>query len=172
MSLENLANIATIIEAIAVVASIIFIAVQIRQSTMLAKAANVQSLVTLSSPFNLLLAQDRKLAEVWLKGSKQFSKLDDTDKTRYMFLLFHSMTLQEHIFYQQEKHLIDESSYKSWQRSFEIYTQEHNLWLHWDAIRVFYEGNFARYMDELISKQKPEEKKEVKQRVDSKKEAG
>jgi dienelactone hydrolase len=134
MSLEQLANIATIVEAIAVVASLIFIGLQIRQSTKLAKATNVQSLVNLSSPFNLLLAQDRKLTEVWVKGSKQFDKLDEIDKTRYMFLLFHSMTLQEHIYYQRENHLIAESNYESWKRSFEIFIQEHNLWLHWDAI--------------------------------------
>ncbi len=156
MNLEQAANIATIFEAVAVIASLIFIGLQIRQSTKLAKATNIQSLVSLSSPFNLLLAQDRKLAEVWLKGSKQFSKLDEVDKTRYMFLLFHSMTLQEHIFYQWEKRLIAEENYLSWQRSFESFVKEHNLWLHWDAIKDFYEGSFSAYVENLVSISKSE----------------
>lgn len=167
MNLEQVANIATIFEAIAVIASLIFIGLQIRQNTKLAKATNIQSLVNLSSPFNLLLAQDRKLTEVWLKGAKQFSKMDEIDKTRYMFLLFHTMTLQEHIYYQWENRLIAEANYQSWNRSFETFVKEHNLWLHWDAIKDFYEGSFSAYVENLVSMNKS--KIQVTQKVRTKK---
>lgn len=148
--LEVAAHYASIFEAIVVFVSLVFIGIQIRHSTKLANANNVQSLVNLSSPFNLLLAQNRELLEIWLRGSTQFDEMDKIDKTRYRFLLFHSMTLQEHIFYQRKEQLLDEPYYESWQRSFEVFFREHRLWLHWDAIKDFYEKDFADYLNSLV----------------------
>lgn len=48
---EKSANIATVVEAIVVTISIIFIWKQLRQQTKLTRIANTQALVDISSPF-------------------------------------------------------------------------------------------------------------------------
>lgn len=150
MDLSTIADVATIAEAIFVTISVIFIWVQLRQSVRLTNAANTQALVELSSPFNLLLSQDRELAQLWLRGSKQFAEMDEVDKTRYRFLLFHSLTLQENIYCQHENGLLSPAAYESWRRSFESFAKEHNLGLHWPDIKDYYQEGFATYLQSLI----------------------
>ncbi|HIE55962.1 MAG TPA: hypothetical protein EYP90_12430 [Chromatiaceae bacterium] len=76
MSIENIASIATIVESIFVVISVIFIWRELRENTKLTKASNTQSLVELSSPFNLQLIQDRQMAEYWVQGAKNWNFTD------------------------------------------------------------------------------------------------
>ena len=59
MTLNDIANIATIVEAVFVVISVYFIWRELRMNSKLTKAANNQSLVELSSPFNMQLIQDQ-----------------------------------------------------------------------------------------------------------------
>jgi hypothetical protein len=70
MDWEKAANIATVVEAIVVAVSIIFIWKQLRQQTKLTRIANTQALVDISSPFNLELIKDPKMAALWVRGSK------------------------------------------------------------------------------------------------------
>jgi hypothetical protein len=167
MTLPDMANIATTVEAIVVIVSVFLIWYQLRQSTQLTRAANTQSLVTLSSPFNLQLAQDRKLAELWVRGSKEFAKMDEVDRCRYRFLLFHSMTLQENIYYQWKEKLIDDKTYESWRCSFEAFVHEHSLQLHWSEIKGYYQPDFANYIGQLLerdaAKARPEKAVHVSQ---------
>jgi hypothetical protein len=153
MTLGDLGDIATIASSVLTLVSLIFIWHELRKTTQLTKASNTRSLVELSSPFNLLLAQDRGLAELWLKGAGQFSGLDDVDKRRYKFLLFHSLTLQENIFYQNIKELMDKEAYHSWARSFEEFVREHNLGQHWEEFEHYYQPRFAAHVKQLIESQ-------------------
>lgn len=153
MTLSDLASIATIVNSVLVLISVIFIWRELRETTRLTRASNTQSLVELSSPFNLLLAQDRELVELWIKGSKQFVELDEVDSWRYRFLLFHSLTLQENIYYQRRKKLIDDETYNSWKRSFEEFVREHNLSQHWEQLEHYYQLDFAAYVKQLLERQ-------------------
>jgi hypothetical protein len=153
MTLSDLTDIASIISSILALISLVFIWHELRETTRLTKASNTRSLVELSSPFNLLLARDREVAELWLKGGRQFADLDDVDKWRYRFLLFHSLTLQENIFYQNAKKLMDEEAYNSWMRSFEEFVQEHNLDQHWEQLEHYYQSDFAACVKRLLERQ-------------------
>lgn len=150
MTLSDLASVAAIVEAIFVIISVFFIWRELRENTQLTRASNTQSLVELSSPFNLQLAQDRELTELWLRGSKQYIEMDEVDQHRYRFLLFHALTLQENIYYQHKNKLIDDETYSSWKCSFEYFVEEHNLRLHWEEIEEYYQAGFAEYVSLLL----------------------
>src|SRR5215510_597420 len=69
--------ISTIVQGVVVIVSLIFIwrqiqlqTKQITSQTELAKAANTQALVGLSSPFNIELIKDPQMAKLWLEGAE------------------------------------------------------------------------------------------------------
>jgi hypothetical protein len=75
--------IATIVQSGVVIVSLIFIWRQIQLQTKqlnlqteLAKAANTQALVSLSSPFNISLIQDPQMAKLWIEGAEEFESYD------------------------------------------------------------------------------------------------
>jgi hypothetical protein len=154
MSLELWAYVATILEAIFVIVSVVFIWYQIRQSNKLAKAANVQMLAELAAPFNMQLIQDRQMAEFWYQGASRFDEMDDIDQERYMEMLTWWLILHENVHYQYRKRLIDKSSYIAWLNDLKKFVRAQNLGRHWDNMRTTYNPEFAEHVHKLIQKQK------------------
>lgn len=152
MAFDVLANAATIVEAVFVVISVVFIWHEIRQSNKLTKAANVQALVELSSPFNMQLIQDRQMAEFWYNGASQFDKMDEVDQQRYMELLTWWLIFHENIYYQYMRGLIDKDSYSGWSYDLEKFVRMQNLGRHWKSMRIAYQSEFAQHVNELIQK--------------------
>lgn len=85
--LSDIASIATIVEAAFVIVSVWFIWRQLREGTQLARAANAQSLVEISSPFNMQLIQDSEMAWLWVHGARELATMDEVKKYRYKSLV-------------------------------------------------------------------------------------
>jgi hypothetical protein len=153
MSLSDLASIAVIIQGIFFVVSIILVWYQLRENTKLVRSANTQKLVELSSPLNLMLAQDRALAELWRKGALDFEGLDDVDRERYFSLLTWLLVLHENIYHQWSKRLIDEDTFISWTRDLEYFAHRQNFDKYWDRINSFFEASFAEHVTRLRTPQ-------------------
>ncbi len=84
MTLSDLASVAIIIQGFLFIVSIGLVWYQLRENTKLVRTANTQKLVELSTPFNLQLAQDRSLTELWRQATQGFDELDEIDKDRYV----------------------------------------------------------------------------------------
>jgi len=152
MTLDEFASIATIVEAIFVVVSVFFIWRELRENTRLTKAANIQSLVELSSPFNLQLIQDRQMAEYWIFGAKNYAQMDEVEKYRYTSLLTWWLILHENIYYQWKNKLLDNKVHTGWAYDLEKFVSEHNLWLHWDDMKGAYQPEFANLVSQIVEK--------------------
>ena len=151
MSLSDWASIAIIVQGILFVVSIVLVWYQLRENTKLVRAANTQKLVELSVPFNLRLAQDRALAELWQQATQRFDELDEIDKGRYFQLLTWWLTLHENIYHQWRNKLIDEETFSSWTRDLEFYVKRQQLGSHWPELNGFFELSFAQHVTVIIA---------------------
>ena len=156
MSLNDLASIAIIVQGALFIVSIFLVWYQLRENTKLVRAANTQKLVELSIPFNLQLAQDRELAELWAQGAQRLNDLDEIDRDRYFNLLTWWLMMHENIYHQWSKKLIDEDTYESWTRDLEYFTRRQNLSNHWDRLNTYFEASFSRHVAEIIVRQTKE----------------
>jgi hypothetical protein len=152
MQLSALADIATIVESFFVIVSVLFIWREVRENTRLTKAANMQSLVELTSPFNMQLIQDRKLAEYWVHGAKTFPEMDEVEKYRYHSMLTWWLILHENIYYQWKNKLLDNSVYAGWVHDLETFVKEQNLWLFWGNMKDTYQPDFANFVNCVVEK--------------------
>lgn len=153
MALSDLASIAIIVQGMLFIVSIVLVWYQLRANTKLVRAANTQKLVELSVPFNLQLAQDRGLAELWHQATRRFDDLDEIDKSRYFNLLTWWLTLHENIYHQWRSKLIDEDTYISWTRDLEYYVRSQQLGNHWPLLNGFFESSFAEHVTAIIVRQ-------------------
>ena len=153
----SLGNMAVFVQALFFILSIYFIWRQLRETRHqlqtnidLTKAANAQKLVELTSPFNLLLIQNRDVAELWHQGASHYDKMDQIDKERYYELLTWWLILHENIYHQKEKGLMHEETYRSWTRDLQYFlitkdiTRYRNMW------KVLFDESFVKHMDKLI----------------------
>lgn len=152
MSLNDLASIAIIVQGLFFVVSIILVWYQLRENTKLVRAANTQKLVELSVPFNLQLAQNRELAELWLRAAQGFDGFDEVDRSRYFNLLTWWLMLHENIYHQWRNKLVDEDTYSSWTRDLEYYAKTQQLGSHWPRINSYFEESFADHVTTIIAR--------------------
>lgn len=153
--------IATIVQTVVVVISLYFIWRQVQQQTRLitqqtnlARIANVQSLVGLSSPYNLELIKDRDMARFWVEGAEKFEAYDEVDKFRHQQLLIWWLILHENVFYQKQKNLLDEDIFATWSRDLKFFIAKHRLEYHWPKLEAAFQSEFSKYVDQVINEVK------------------
>src|SRR5258706_11712030 len=156
MALSDLASVAIIIQGFLFIVSIGLVWYQLRENTKLVRAANTQKLVELSAPFNLQLAQDRALTELWRQATHRFDELDDIDKERYFNLLTWWLMLHENIYHQWRSKLIDADTLSSWTRDLEYFARRQQLRNHWAQMNSYFEASFAEHVTAIIVRQSKE----------------
>jgi len=147
MSLIELASWSTIIQAVVVIVSLFFIWVQLRQSSELAKASNVQSLVEHASSFNSMLIQNEDITRLWYGRGKNLKSI--SDKGRYRELLVQWLLFHENIFYQHRKGLLDSKIYKAWDEDLKFFVHTQHIEMvtkDWDG---YFPGTFGKHIIEL-----------------------
>ncbi len=152
--LISLGNIAIIVQALLVIASIYFIWRQLRESTRLARAANAQALVTIASQFYLPVMQDPDVARIWQQGLIDWKKLNEIDKFRFRHMLIWWLIFHENIYFQWKKELIDDDAYKTWSSDFEKFFVTPNLKQLWGNIlnTTSFQISFVDYLHQLTQK--------------------
>jgi hypothetical protein len=155
MDWEKAANIATVVEAIVVAVSIFFIWKQLRQQTKLIRIANTQALVDISSPFNLELIKDPKMAALWVRGSKDYDTFDEVGQYQYKSLLIWWLIFQENIFYQRREGMLDDKTYAPWDYDLRLFITQQNLGERWSELKDAFQAEFRDYITDLISEAAP-----------------
>lgn len=156
MSLSDLASIAIILQGILFIVSIGLVWYQLRENTRLVKASNTQKIAELSSPFNLLLAQDRALTELWMQGAERLDELDQIDRARYFNMLLWWIMQHENIYHQWRKKLVDEDTFISWTRDLEYLARSQKLENHWSRLSSYFETSFSEHVAAIIVRQAKE----------------
>jgi hypothetical protein len=149
--------VATIVQGIVVIISVIFIWRQIQLQTKqlslqteLAKAANTQALVGLSSPFNIDLIKDPQMAKFWIEGAEEFESYSKVDKFRYETLLFWWLILHENVYYQTKKGLLEEVVYSTWEHDLRRFIKRQNLQVHWDGMKNLFQRDFVEHVGQVM----------------------
>ena len=92
MTLQDWGAVGELVGGIAVVVTLIYLALQIRHNTSVVKTTNYLKLSQDSDDFSRMIAGDNQLNELYLKGCEDFSSLSESDKSRFnmiMSLLIH-----------------------------------------------------------------------------------
>ena len=157
MDLHLLVDISAIFGSIALVVSVLLLALELRESNRLIKAANTQALVSLSTPFNMGLIQDRKMAEFYVHGARQFASMDEIDRYRYKSLLIWWLIFHENIYYQWRQGLLDKHTFKPWTKDLKVFIVQQDLGVHWGLMHNLFQDEFSNFVAQLIAECKQED---------------
>jgi hypothetical protein len=150
MNITDLAHIADIVAAIGVIGSMIFVGVQVRQSTRSIRSATLQQQADLWKKYYEFVS-DPKVATTLAKGSAG----RDLEKAEFgqFFVLFRVILVQlENLHYQFQEGLIDKDVYArfqlSWQEAIFAFPGTRAMW---QLCRHYYSSDFAEYLDEVVA---------------------
>ena len=157
---EKASVLATILQTVVVVASLWYIADQEKQQTLFARASNTKSLADTSIQLTYQVAQDEKLAKLWLtsmqdyeaKGDAVFK--DETEKFQFRNFVIAQLIFYENIYYQNKQGLLDPEVFCEWQRDLDAFIESYRPYLkkYWtpEAGALYYE-EFRKHVDSVIN---------------------
>jgi hypothetical protein len=108
MSLEDLGNIGEFVAAIAVIVSLVYLAVQIRQNTRTVRASTYQAVLDYSSRAVELVLANPHLERVYRVGRRDPSQLTEDERPQFRMLIAQFLTVYETMFLQYRCGILDE----------------------------------------------------------------
>jgi len=108
MNWDAIGAVGEIIGATCVLATLIYLSIQIRNNTREVQTENVHRVTDSFNELNLLLASDGALAELWHKGAENYDSLTDTEKARFNFLWLSAFRIYDSLYYQIQRGTGDE----------------------------------------------------------------
>jgi hypothetical protein len=108
ITLEQFNYIAEIIASIAVIASLVYVAIQIRQNTASNKLIAAQNLSHEVRAGSALAAANSDLADIHLRGIRDVESLSPTEKHRFYLYLNNTHRVYESALYQHAQGVVDE----------------------------------------------------------------
>jgi len=154
MSLADLASIGSFISGIAVLISLIYVSVQIRQAKMHQQAAISQGradrIVTMC-----FQGGDPAVAEAAAKGYAGAADMTETELAQFHYICRGIFYHYEEVFFQHKQGLANAASYASFQAGAKMMFCEPGWRVQWKQQRPRFVPEFAAVMDKLMAETKP-----------------
>ena len=153
LTLEQIYFIGQTISAIAVVLSLIYVGLQVKQNTTATQTASAQAYVTADNEIVGLINSSPKLADVLHQGANGLSALKGGDIIRFMafhdliFISFQSFHLQ------WKKGTLDEGLWGTYRQSFLDLLQQKGQQDWWALRRHWFTSEFQDYVEQAVAKE-------------------
>lgn len=115
MNWQAIAAVAEAVGAIAVVASLLYLAVQVRQNTRQSRLGAQQAMVAELGMALQAQAQDREFASLLAKGLQNLGSLDPVEKVRFLSHIGHLLRLYEAVFFYHQEGTLDDRIWKGFE---------------------------------------------------------
>jgi len=112
MTLEQYAQIGEIIAAIAVIASLAYVAQQLHQNTDMMSVGNAQHFVDFNISLISPIVANRELADLWIKGDSDFETLDPIDKQRIVMFEWQAIAGWFNFFNLRQQRLVSDEQWR------------------------------------------------------------
>jgi hypothetical protein len=152
LTLENIYFIGQTIAAVAIVVSLIYVGVQVRQNTSATQTASAQAYVTADNEIVGLINASPNLADVLHQGANGLSALKGGDLIRFM--AFHDLVfISFQSFHQQWKRgALDEALWATYKQSFIDLLQQKGQQDWWAKRRHWFSSEFQDYVEQSVAK--------------------
>jgi hypothetical protein len=149
MTLQGLGAIGELVGGIAVIITLIYLALQIRQNTAVVKTTNYLNLSRDSDDFSRMIGGNKELNEIYMRGSEDFRSLSINDQSRFNMLLSVLIHPYQSMYQVRARGHIDEELMLN---SFEILSallKRPGIRQWWEEHKFWWNPEFQEFMAEL-----------------------
>ncbi len=148
MTIQDWGAIGEILGAIATIATLIYLAMQIRQNTRALQAASVDSTIQAANDIRANLFLDPEITNIYRKGLQDVEALDETDRERFRLIMTNALWAFWNTYSQSQL-----GGRQSWgsQRSIirRFLSQPGGVWF-WHNYRTEFESEFQLEIDSIL----------------------
>jgi hypothetical protein len=150
MTLEELAYISQIVGVVAVLASLIFVGLQIRQNTRALKATSHHAVTDSFNAINTLILSDPKVARLWRLAITGSQDLNEDERTSADFMLLANMRIFETLYYQYKNGTMDKQLFDAELKTLKWSVTNPGFRAWWAVNPISLSAEFRTFIDGLI----------------------
>jgi hypothetical protein len=143
MSLNDLANLSEGIGGIAIVVTLIYLAIQIRQNTRMMRAAAHHSVNELGVHINLALGTDPEASRILQLGAANYAELDPHQRLMFHLMMRANFSGAEDFYIQAREGLLDADMWDSRKLSMTRYLQQPGVQIWWERNSELFSRDFV-----------------------------
>ena len=148
---QLLGNYGEFVGAIAVVITLAYLAVQIRQNTGVTRAASHHAIVEALNRGNLAQAEDAELAQIWVSGSENRGGLSEAERQRFDMLLLSYFHVFDSLWYSAKIGTAERDLLLSEEKGFVHLMNSAGVYEWWQANPYAFSDEFRCYMEAFRS---------------------
>ena len=152
MNWEIASALAEIVGAVAVVLTLAYLAVQIRQNTNAVKAASHHAVTDSFNALNVSVIQDPKVGRLWRLGNEGYANLTEDEQVSFSFMMISYIRIFETLYYQRKIGTMEEQLFLSEERTAQWMLTNLGFREWWAANPISFSPEFRKYIDTLIEK--------------------
>ena len=147
MNWDAVAAIAELIGALAVVATVAYLAVQMRQNTKATDSAVLQGIFDNLHALQLALSQDPDLARLVIKANQEYESLTPEEALRFGSFVNNFMSIWASFLLQHQRSFVDAELWQSWDASFRKVFQAPGFQRVWELEKDTWYADFRRHVE-------------------------
>ena len=155
MSLNDLANIGQVVGAIAVVISLIYVALQIRQNTNAVRSATAQTVHEHFAKWYHLVAADDELAQIVAKGLRDYGSLSEKERVRFVAAFMSFLSYSQNAFLKWREGLLASPLWLGWELVIMNLVCAPGGKAFWKDRAYMFGEEFRRYIEDDVMGKKP-----------------
>jgi len=151
LTIQDLGSIGELVAAIATIATLVYLAVQVRQNTRALRSSTFQDIAGAMSSTTEAVATHPEIAVLMVKATGGLVDLTREERVRYSFILLTTFRRLETIYVQQQMGLIELALTEGFERSALSVLAEGGGLEWWQSAKEAFSTAFASHVDSRIA---------------------
>jgi len=147
VNLETLSAIAQLVAALGVIASLFYLAVQIRQNTLSQRSVVVDSLTQSLIAFLGPQAADPDQLRAFAAATEDWHGVSEADRLRAVSMFFTMFKVFENAWFQQRQGTLDAEQWEAWDLHIRVYYHRPGMKTWWSLRRTMFAAGFRSYIE-------------------------
>ncbi len=148
MNWEALGAIAESVGAVGVIASLLYVGLQVRQNTRSVRTATYEALVRSSGEFLTPLVQDPELAARFESAVGDWTSLEASERSQINFLFTQLFRHWENAFFQMRQGTLEPELWDAWRYAMVSYFHQPGVQAWWPTRRSVYSSTFRELLEQ------------------------
>lgn len=154
MTIQELGSLGELIGAIATVATLVYLAVQIRTNTQTVRSAATQSVHEAFATWYRMLATDADLAQITAAGLQDYESLSDAERARFVATFMSFLSCWQDAFIKWREGALSRELWSGWEQvSMNLFMAPGGR-AFWGERGYLFGDEFRRYVEEDLMKRK------------------
>jgi hypothetical protein len=155
MNWEAIGAIANVLTAVGVIATLIYLAIQIRQNTKAVRSSSIQNLVQSFSTTAQAAVENDYIIPLLLKANAGAEALTQEERIRLHFWFIMTFRRFEGVYFQRDLGIVDAEVIDGFERSHMAILASKSTQEWWANSKEIFNSGFVSYVEELLEKGNP-----------------